>query len=115
MYQCSMAHQSAGPSFAQHLDDGTIENAAPKAPYADTIDTATGSTGSADEDCEAMSNQKRASCGTCASCCIGSYAPLPFALLNLVQEPAQVTRPEPISSFAGPFPTRLDRPPRTVS
>lgn len=115
MYRCGMTHQSSGASLARHLDDGTSENAAYRERHTNSSKIAVSSTVSAEEECGNMNGRKLSSCGTCAGCCLSSCAPPPFPLLNLVQQFAQVKRSEPIPSLAGPFPARLERPPRAFS
>ncbi|WP_156885591.1 hypothetical protein [Massilia niastensis] len=68
---------------------------------------------SANEDCESNDTHARSGCGTCASCCIGAYAPPPVVALTAAEEVAISVQQFLPSSFIGHIPPRIERPPRT--
>jgi hypothetical protein len=69
---------------------------------------------SSDEGCEESGNtHERSSCGTCAGCSIGAYAPPPVIAVTAIEEPANRLQQFSSSPFSGHIPARIERPPRT--
>ena len=108
MSKCGIAHRSAE---SRH----TMEDATPDGDHIDMATIEGGKRATDDEGCHNVDSRQRCDCDTCAGCCFASYAAPPFNSLAIAPERAYVSRPGFITSFAGPFPDRLDRPPRATS
>lgn len=67
---------------------------------------------SPDDDCEHSGSHARSGCRTCASCCIGAYAPPPATVVTAVEEAVEALQQFPPSPFTGHIPARIERPPR---
>lgn len=114
--QCAMTQYSLSTGMAaqdahgEHHDMAAImQEAEGSAIRIASSDAGTGS----DEDCEHMGSPKHSSCGSCSTCCAGSFAPPPFMFLSLTQMPALMLSPQSPSTFVGQVPAPLERPPRT--
>lgn len=69
---------------------------------------------SAANDCEHHDGHICSGCGTCASCCIGAFAPAPAVHLVVAQEVVNDEQQFLLSSFTGHTPARIERPPRNM-
>lgn len=112
-YACGMMHSSSvridarqGITQKAAITSGTHEHNHERA------EVSARSTTSSDQDCEDMDGPACSGCGTCASCCIGAYAPPPAMRIVGVQDVAISNQQFSLSSFTGHTPARIERPPR---
>jgi hypothetical protein len=111
---CGMMHHASvlqggepGPAAMAAMADDDMHDVA----LADAGPTAQTSS---DEDCASgAGTHERSSCGTCASCSIGAYAPPPVIVFTAIEGPANGLQQFSPSPFSGPVPARIERPPRT--
>lgn len=107
-FACAMTHSSLaseGNETALMLTMRSMDDDSHEAGHEHTDSDAQNSAG-ADQDCEHNGNHAhgRSSCGTCASCSIGAYAPPPVIAVAAIEEAATGLQQFSSISFTGHIP-----------